>query len=166
MRSTKSRRSGVKTGTMTMGARVFADTNIVLRAFHDDLTEHERVRALFDRLIAEDAQIYINRQVIREYLVQATHPRTFVEPLPIESLTQHLRQIMRICTVLDETERVTEQLIKLISEHPTRGKQIHDANIVATMLVYEIDTLLTLNVDDLKRFGDKIRIVSLEEGTS
>jgi predicted nucleic acid-binding protein len=148
---------------MMMGAKVFADTNVVLRAFHDDFAEHERVRALFDRFIAEDAQIYISRQVIREYLVQVTHPRTFVESLSIESLSQHLQQITRICAVLDETEFVTQHLMTLIKDYPTRGKQIHDANIVATMLAYEIDTLLTLNVDDLKRFEDKIKIVSTDD---
>ncbi|GAB1422304.1 type II toxin-antitoxin system VapC family toxin [Anaerolineales bacterium] len=145
-------------------AKVFADTNIVLRAFHDDFAEHASVRALLDLYIASDAQIFISRQVIREYLVQVTHPRTFVEPLSIESLSKHLHQITRICIVLDETERVTAHLMKLIGAYPTRGKQIHDANLVATMLAYEIDTLLTLNVADLKRFGDKIKIVSLEEG--
>jgi len=88
MRSTKSRRSGVKTGTMTMGARVFADTNIVLRAFHDDLTEHERVRALFDRLIAEDAQIYITRQVIRgESPIEQRKVMTGLQQLAREEIT-------------------------------------------------------------------------------
>ena len=162
----KSRRFAVKIGTMMTDAKVFADTNIVLRAFHADFTEHKQVRTLFDPLLAEDAQFYINRQVIREYLVQATHPRTFTEQMPLESLIQHLQQITRNCIVLDETERVTEQLIKLITEYPTRGKQVHDANIVATMLAYEIDTLLTLNVDDLKRFEGKIKLISLEEGNS
>lgn len=145
---------------MTMGGKVFLDTNIVLRAFHDDFAEHTRVRALFDRFIAEDTQIYISRQVIREYLVQATHPRTFVEPLPPDSLSQHVQQIKRICSVLDETERVTDQLMQLIKDYPTRGKQIHDANIVATMLAYELDTLLTLNVADFKRFSNEITLVS------
>jgi predicted nucleic acid-binding protein len=54
------------------------------------------------------------------------------------------------------------QLLIRFQQYLTRGKQVHDANIVATMLAHEIDTLLTLNVDDMKRFADKIRIVSLE----
>lgn len=145
---------------MTMGGKVFLDTNIVLRAFHDDFAEHARVQALFDRLIAEDTQFFISRQVIREYLVQATHPRTFVEPLSPESLIRHVQQIKRICSVLDETERVTGQLMQLIKDYPTRGKQVHDANIVATMLAYELDTLLTLNVADFKRFSNVITLVS------
>ena len=142
-------------------ARVFADTNIVLRAFHDSFIEHLRIRVHFDQFITNGTPIYISRQVIREYLVQATHPRTFVVPLSIEEINKHLQQVTRICTVLDETQQVTEKLMELIAEYPTRAKQIHDANIVATMLVYGIDTLLTLNVDDMKRFEGRISVLSV-----
>lgn len=38
--------------------------------------------------------------------------------------------------------------------------------IVATMLAYEIDTLLTLNVADFKRFSNTIRLVTPEKDTS
>lgn len=46
-------------------------------------------------------------------------------------------------------------------EYPTRGKQIHDANIVATMLVNGVDTLLTMNVADLQRYQGRITLVPL-----
>ncbi|MBO1348300.1 MAG: hypothetical protein EBE86_013325 [Hormoscilla sp. GUM202] len=36
------------------------------------------------------------------------------------------------------------------------GAQVHDANIVATMLVYGIGELLTNNVDDFNRFSELI----------
>lgn len=42
-----------------------------------------------------------------------------------------------------------------------RGKQVHDANIVATMSMHGIETLVTLNVDDFARFTDRIEICSL-----
>ena len=49
----------------------------------------------------------------------------------------------------------------------TDVKVFVDTNILlrTVMLAYEIDTLLTLNVDDLKRFGDKISLISLEKKT-
>ncbi len=67
--------------------------------------------------------------------------------------------------IADETEAVTDQLIELIREFPTGGKQIHDANIIATMLVYGIDTLLTQNIEDMKRFSSKIKLVPLVPNT-
>jgi len=41
------------------------------------------------------------------------------------------------------------------------GKQVHDANIVATMQAYGISHLLTHNIADFKRFESFITIVSL-----
>ena len=39
------------------------------------------------------------------------------------------------------------------------GKQIHDANIVATMLAYGERRLLTLNARDFRRYTDRIELV-------
>lgn len=149
-----------KIGMMTMGDKVFADTNIVLRAFHSDFPEHEQIKTQFDRLITDQTNIFISRQVIREYLVQVTHPRTFTTPLTIEEAEKHLGQITRVCAVLDDTATVTAHLLTLLKTYPTGGKQVHDANIVATMLAFEIDTLLTLNTEDFQRFADKITLIS------
>jgi predicted nucleic acid-binding protein len=44
------------------------------------------------------------------------------------------------------------------------GKQVHDANVVATMLVHGVDTLVTLNSDDFVRFSGHIQVVGLARG--
>lgn len=41
------------------------------------------------------------------------------------------------------------------------GKQIHDANIVATMQAYQIPKLFTLNVVDFQRYAGFIQVISL-----
>ncbi len=148
---------------MTMGGKAFIDTNILLRAFHEPFAEHVRARALVDQMVDDDYELWISRQVIREYLVQVTSPRTFVDPLPIETVIEQLTSITTLYQVADENDLVTAKLLELLKAYPTRGKQVHDANIVATMLTYGIDTLLTLNIADLKRFEDKIRLLSLTE---
>jgi len=71
--------------------------------------------------------------------------------------------IRALYQMADETEQVTLNLLALIKEIPVGGKQIHDANIVATMIAYGIDTLLTANVDDMKRFASKIKIIPLPQ---
>jgi predicted nucleic acid-binding protein len=52
--------------------------------------------------------------------------------------------------IADETRDVTAHLLALLKIYPTRGRQVHDANVVAPMLAYGIDTLLTINADDMK----------------
>ncbi|MDZ4770519.1 MAG: type II toxin-antitoxin system VapC family toxin [Chloroflexota bacterium] len=145
------------------GVKVFVDTNILLRTILSQMKQHAEVDALVKRTLREGAELWINGQVIREFIVQATHPRTLTEPLTIEQVVQEIEVAKPLFRVADETEAVRDKLLELLRQYPTQGKQVHDANLVATMLAYEIDTLLTLNVDDLKRFEDKIKIISLEE---
>ena len=60
--------------------------------------------------------------------------------------------------VADDTVAVTDQLVKLMGDFQIGGKQVHDANIVATMLAYGVPSLLTHNTKDFERFGELIRI--------
>jgi hypothetical protein len=64
--------------------------------------------------------------------------------------------------IADDTAAVTEQLLALLRKFATGGKQVHDANIVATMLVYGLDRLLTQNVDDMRRFQPLIQVLSID----
>jgi len=81
--------------------------------------------------------------------------------LTVAQAVEEIRNLQPLFRVADETASVTKQLLELITIYPTSSKQIHDANIVATMLVYGIDTLLTLNVSDMKRFSDRITIATI-----
>jgi len=60
--------------------------------------------------------------------------------------------------VADDTSAVTSQLVKLMGDFQIGGKQVHDANIVATMLAYGIPSVLTHNTADFKRFDTMIEI--------
>jgi len=62
--------------------------------------------------------------------------------------------------VADDTPAVTEQLLQLLANHELGGRQVHDANIVATMKAYGITTLLTHNVKDFERF---VKIIKIDE---
>lgn len=63
--------------------------------------------------------------------------------------------------VADDGPRVSERLFELMRKVPVGGKQVHDANIVATMLVYGISALLTDNVRDFERFAPWIEVRAL-----
>ena len=54
---------------------------------------------------------------------------------------------------------VTASLVALFGEVRVGGSQVHDANIVATMLSYGERRLLTLNASDFRRYGDRIELV-------
>lgn len=146
-----------------MAGKAFVDTNILLRAMLPKMTHHQVAEALVQKLWSEDVELWISRQVIREFLVQTTHPNTFAPPLKMEQVFRLIETIASLFHIADDTAEVTAQLLVLLKEFPTSGKQIHDANIVATMLAYGIDRLATLNTDDMKRFSPRIILIPLPE---
>ncbi|CUS05834.1 protein of unknown function [Candidatus Promineifilum breve] len=64
-------------------------------------------------------------------------------------------------SIFDDTSLVTFQLLELILSLDVKGKQIHDTNIVATMLVNNVNYLFTHNVADFKRFSHLIDVIPL-----
>jgi predicted nucleic acid-binding protein len=152
-------------GTMIMGVKAFVDTNILLRATLTNMEWHSEADKLLKQMLRNGVELWISSQVIREFIVQATHPKTLKIPLTIEDVIREISIIEQLFQVADETLAVRAKLLSLLQEFPTQGKQVHDANIVATMLVNEIDTLLTLNIDDFKRFSTKIKLIALAKET-
>ena len=64
--------------------------------------------------------------------------------------------------LLEDGPDVMAMLVVLCREVPVGGKQIHDANIAATMLAHGERRLLTLNAKDFRRYGKRIELVDLE----
>jgi len=88
-------------------------------------------------------QFGISRQVLREYLAVMTRPGTLTQEIPISSLIQDVQDFETGLIVFDDGPAVTAKLLEIIEQYSIAGKQIHDANIVATMLVHDIPALLT-----------------------
>ena len=63
--------------------------------------------------------------------------------------------------VMEDRPDVFDRLLRLLAAHPGAGKQVHDANLVATMLAYGISRFLTFNAADFRRFDKLIEVVTL-----
>ena len=70
-------------------------------------------------------------------------------------------QMTAMFTVLEDGPLVTEQLFTLCREIPVGGRQLHDANIVATMLAHDERHLLTLNTAHFRRYRDLIELAAV-----
>ncbi|MBX3065941.1 MAG: type II toxin-antitoxin system VapC family toxin [Anaerolineae bacterium] len=141
--------------------RAFIDTNIILRATVDTMPLHSEADNLLKSLRKRRISLWISNQVIREYLVQMTRPQNFSYTLKVEDVVSNVERLKKTFHIANDSPEVVAQLLSLIQEIPVGGKQIHDANIIATMLVNKIDILVTHNVDDMRRFSSKIEIVPL-----
>lgn len=144
-----------------MADKVFIDTNIFLRALLVPMEHHQAIDEMIKHMLREGTELWISGQVIREFIVQATHPKTLKTPLSNPEVILKLKDVGQIFKIADETIDVRSKLLELLLVYPTQGKQVHDANIVATMLVNRIDTLFTLNIADFNRYGNRIRLMTL-----
>jgi hypothetical protein len=101
-------------------------------------------------------------QVFREYLVVATRP---VEVngmgLGLDEALANLSVFRGRMRLLLENEQAWDRLRTLLSKYGCLGKQIHDANLVATSLASGIARLVTANVEDFRRFKPEIEIIDL-----
>ena len=64
-----------------------------------------------------------------------------------------------VYSVAEDGPDTTAHLLRLVRRVPMGGKQVHDANIAATMLAHGITRLLTFNAADFRRFEGLIEVV-------
>jgi predicted nucleic acid-binding protein len=142
---------------------VFLDTNVVLRYDVIEAPDHTRVPSAVEKLLADAAELWISRQVIREFSVTLTRSQGFGRTMDAPEVAGRVRNFLPFFQIADETGAVGDQLLSLMETVPLGGKQIHDANIAATMLAYGIPKLFTLNIVDFVRFTPQITVVTLED---
>ncbi|MEA5599328.1 type II toxin-antitoxin system VapC family toxin [Rivularia sp. UHCC 0363] len=148
----------------TAGAeRIFIDTNILVYASIAEAPLHQPALSRLQTYEQTGQELWISRQVLREYLSVLTRPQSFTAPIPITTLSDLIRALLSRFQVADETTQVTEQLLVLLNQITVGGRQVHDANIVATMQTYGIQQLLTHNVGDFTRFAAQIVVLPLLE---
>ena len=141
---------------------MFVDTNVLVAARFVTAPAHVAACRCLDRAGNSGEPLHISRQILREYLVVVTRPQIWLESLAIGDALEDATSLISSFTVLEDGPNVMAMLITLCREVPVAGKQIHDANIAATMLAHGERRLLTLNAKDFRRYGQRIELVKLE----
>jgi predicted nucleic acid-binding protein len=145
----------------TINNAVFVDTNILVYASFPSAPLHEAARARLSEFENEGALFWTSRQVLREFLAATTRPGAIMPPPAPTALFQAVRQFEAEFRIADEDGGVTTLLLDLLKTQRVHGKQIHDANIVATMRRYGIPQLLTHNTGDFTRYVPVIGLLPL-----
>jgi predicted nucleic acid-binding protein len=150
---------------MTNGAdnTVFLDTNILVYANVEESPFHQVALQAIQTRYEAGVELWVSRQVLREYLATLTRPQQYANIHPIAELIGDIRLFQTQFRIAEDNLQVTERLLALMEQVPIGGRQVHDANIVATMQAYGIGQLLTHNVADFNRFSDFITLLPLVE---
>ena len=138
---------------------MFIDTNVLVNSRILEAPQHLIARLHLERAFSGDEPLTISRQIIREYLEVVTRPQSWPVPITYDQAFEDVNSLLSTYEILEDGPVVTDQLLALCRSVSAGGKQIHDANIVATMLAYGERRLLTLNTADFRRYTDRIELV-------
>ena len=138
---------------------MFIDTNVLVQSRVPGAPHHDAARVSLERAFQDPEPLRISRQVMREYLAVVTRPQTWLVAITREEALDDVGRLTGSFEILEDGPLVTELLLALCREVPAGGRQIHDANIVATMLARGERRLLTFNTADFRRYGDRIELV-------
>ena len=141
---------------------MFVDTNVLVGARFSSSPHHEAARVSLAQAKANSEPIRISRQIVREYLVTVTRPQDWTRPLPLDMVLRDIEWLHSTFEILEDGKHVADLLVALFREFCFAGKQIHDANIAATMLANGEQRLLTFNAKDFSRFSERIELVAIE----
>lgn len=144
--------------TMVPEPPAFVDTNLLVYA---DLAYSPLHEAALASLQARGVELWISHQILREYLATMTRPGTLTIPLPIGSIITFARRHAKQFRIAAGGPSVTARLFTLLEQFPAAGKQVHDANIVATMLTHGIPRLITHNTGDFRRYSSLVTVLPL-----
>ena len=139
---------------------MFVDTNVLVVARAANAPGHDAALATLAAMRREEP-LRISRQVLREYLAVVTRPQTWASPLPMPDALLDVRRFASAFEVLEDGQAVTDMLATLCRDVGVAGKQVHDANIVATMLTHGERRLATFNIKDFRRYGQRVELVPL-----
>ena len=100
----------------------------------------------------------ISRQILREYLSVMTRQQIWGKPLTLTEAIADTAEFIRQFTVLEDGPAVWDRIIMLSRRYSFAGRQVHDANLIATMLAHGEHRILTFNDADFRRFADLIEV--------
>lgn len=142
--------------------RVMLDTNVLLAATDEGRAEHRDALTVVNGWAAGHSDLCTSGQILREYLAVATRPAEKNGlGLNVLDALGNVRAIRKRTTLLPEDSRVADRLLGLLADVECRGRQVHDANLVATMLVHGVGTVVTMNLDDFARFERHVSVIRL-----
>ncbi len=133
-----------------------ADTNILLRFIAPTDPNHALVRDAIYSLLKGKEEVCYTSQNLAEFWNVCTRPVTSRSGfgLSIEETDRRAKVVEHYFTFLPDSEAVHTQWRRLVVDYRVSGVQVHDARLVAAMLVHRLTHILTFNTSDFARYAE------------
>jgi len=130
------------------------DTNILLRFLLPKDPAYSAIRNAVRILKIRREQLVTTPQNLAEFWNVCTRPssaRGGLE-LTVEATARRMRLLERHFPVLPDSPEMYRHWKSLVTTHNVVGVQVHDARLVASMIVHAVTHILTSNVSDFSRY--------------
>jgi predicted nucleic acid-binding protein len=135
--------------------KYLADTNILLRLVELQSSHHAEAKNAVDKLLKNGDVLFLTLQNISEFWNVCTRPLDKNGlGFSVPQTDAELSKIEQVFDLLPDTEEVYRNWRELVVKYSVSGTKVHDAKIVASMKVHNIQNLLTFNAKDFKRYTD------------
>src|SRR5258708_18630791 len=135
--------------------RVLVDTNILLRSAQPNHPLCSQATRAVSKLIRQKDAVFFCSQNIAEFWNVATRPAGLNGlGLSQEEAIQEVSNIEKLLTLLPDIPAIYTAWKEIVRDHKVQGIKVYDARLVATMSVYAVESVLTFNASDLKRYSN------------
>lgn len=129
------------------------DTNVLLRLGDQGSPFHGEALAAVEALEAAGQELMIVPQVLYEYWVVATRPTANNGlGMTVETATAAIERWTSTLHLLLDERGIYSHWHALVTTHDVKGKNAHDARLVAAMQRHGLTNLVTFNKADFTRF--------------
>jgi toxin-antitoxin system PIN domain toxin len=130
------------------------NTNVLIYAYYEDAPQYPAAFPLLDRAQEAGASLCLSPQVLTEFYGVNTNPRRVSAPFTIDEALAEIGKLRALpgLTLLRVPLDVVDRWVALLREHPVAGRQVFDAQLVATMLGNSVIRLYTFNRTDFEHF--------------
>jgi predicted nucleic acid-binding protein len=134
--------------------RYLVDSNVLLRLLQRNDPQYEAVRRAVRDLHADGHELCYAAQNIIEFWNVCTRDAASRGGfgLTIDETDRRVKLLERLFTLLEDRPTVYPEWRSLVVAHSVKGKQVHDARLVAVMKVHGVIHILTLNLKDFARY--------------
>jgi predicted nucleic acid-binding protein len=129
------------------------DTNILVRCMQPSSPEYQTTIAAIEKLSKRGEETLITAQTIVEFWSVATRPadQNGLGLTPSQADVE-VRKMEALFALLPDVPGIYSHWRRVVVSAGVSGRQVHDARLVAVMLVHGVTHLLTLNTSDFKRY--------------
>jgi predicted nucleic acid-binding protein len=134
---------------------ILLDTNVLARLAQDTSPLHATARSSVDALQKQGQKLCIVPQNLYEFWVVCTRPagapHNGLGLTVVQAETERSRALT-LFTFIPDTDAVYTEWEQLVVRYQAKGKNGHDARLVAAMMAHGITDLLTFNLSDFSRY--------------